>query len=102
MPIENYSEYIKPGAVFATAAEAYADKNSLYSPELIASIESCYQKMESEGILLEPISYTWDQETSVLTVVKIISDMDLYSKAITFDLTMAKGLSSLAGWSYRP
>jgi len=99
MSYNSSAVYQKNGAVFADGAEAYADKNSLYTPELTAQVEECYANMLANGVLLAPITTTWDQATFTLTVVKLVSSLEDYNAAVTFDNQSVKNLSAQAGWT---
>ena len=100
MSLTLHAVYTKNDTVFATAQEAWANKNSLCSPELQQSIDSCFAQLLSDGLLLEPVSATWDQATSELTIVKVVSSsVEAYDAAITFDTTQLLAASSNAGWT---
>lgn len=94
------SRYEKPGAVFATAREACDDKNSLYPVELTESVNTCYANMSTQGILLGPVSITWDPVTCVLGVVKLVSSAEAYYDHRTFDGAACVDCSNRAGWTY--
>jgi len=102
MSFDDSARYTKVGATFASASEAYANKNSLYSPELAAAVDACYAKMLADGVLLEPVSYTWDQSTSTLTVRKIVTSKADYNAALTFDGNLAVTRATEAGWTLVP
>ena len=91
--------YSKVGATFATGEEAYQDKNSLYPPELTARVNACYAQMLADGVLLQPISYTWDQATFTLTINKIVTSNEAYGAALTFDTASCVTFSQGAGWT---
>jgi hypothetical protein len=93
--------YIKNGATFASGTEAYADKNSQYSPEIAQQIADCYAQMLEDEVLLEPIMYTWNQDTFTLTIVKHVSSLRAYNNALTFE--PATAVQSVAsGWIFIP
>jgi hypothetical protein len=100
--INDSAKYTKVGATFASGAEAYADKNSLYGTELTAAVDACYAKMVADGVLLEPITYSWDQANSILTVTRIISSKEEYNSALTFDVNLGITRSTEAGWTFVP
>jgi hypothetical protein len=102
MSVTTNAVYSKPGATFASGAEAYANKNSLYGTELTNSVEACYNNMLSQGILLEPIGLQWDQTTETLTVVKVVSSVEAYQAAVTFDSQLCVTKSQEAGWTFNP
>lgn len=102
MSYNDSAVYQKNGAVFANAEEAYADKNSLYGPELSAEVDACYATMLANGILLEPVSYVWDPVAFTLTVKKIVLSREAYSAAVTFDPQACRSLSGQAGWTLLP
>lgn len=93
-------QYKKEGAVFGNAADAWADKNSLYTPELSASVDACYNQMLADGILLQPVYSTWDQATFTLTVNKVVSNADAYRAAVTFDEFATITQAENAGWTF--
>lgn len=94
------SRYQKPGAVFATAAEAIADKNSKQSAELTASVNQANAEMLSLGILTAPLSFTWDPAEYILGVVKPVSSAEAYYDHRTFDGAAVVEAASAAGWTY--
>lgn len=94
------SSYTKPDVTFANGFQAYLDKNSLYGPELTESVESCYNNMQTAGILLEPVTPVWDQENHILNVVKKVTSVEAYQAALTFDEETAARRSYDAGWTY--
>jgi len=102
MSVYANAKYVKGGAIFASGAEAYADKNSLYSPEFAEQVDACYAQMLEDGVLLEPISYTWDQETFTLTIVKHVSLLEAYIAALTFNPGEGTEYSLNNGWEYIP
>jgi hypothetical protein len=102
MSILRITRYTKPGATFANGNEAHADKNSLYTPELQESVDNCYATMLANGVLLEPLSFDWDQETSTLSVNKLVSSQADYLAAITFDAVAVVEAAADAGWTIIP
>lgn len=100
MSINNNAVYTKNGAVFATAQEAWADKNSLYSPGLKESVDTCFAQMLADGVLLEPIYPLWEQATFTLTIVKVISSYQAYAAAVTFDKAQLVAAAAAAGWTF--
>lgn len=89
----------KPGAVFANADEANADRLSKYSPALLEAVDSMYADMLARGILLEPVSHEWDQETQTLTVVKKVSSKAAYREAcIAVPSAIMRAAAERAGW----
>lgn len=100
MSVTNNAVYSKDGAVFATAQEAWDDKNSLYSPELKASVDDCYAQMLLDGVLLEPVYPLWDQATFQLTIVKVVSSVAAYNAAVTFNKAEVVADAVAAGWTY--
>jgi hypothetical protein len=92
--------YTKNGATFSNANEEYADKNSLYGPELSQQVDDCYAQMVTDGVLLEPVGYEWDQATYTLTVLKVISSPAAYTQALTFDTNTCLAASQSAGWTF--
>jgi len=99
MSVNNNAVYLKNGATFATGDDAYANKNSLYSPELQTSVDNCYAQMLADGILLEPVNPTWNQATFTLTIVKIVSSVQAYNNAITFNVLETVTDAEAAGWT---
>lgn len=96
-------KYKKPNATFSSAQEAFSDKTQLYTPELTQHILSVRQQLLDSGVLLEPETYTWSQDTFELVITRKLSSFDEY-KAITEDPITGwstKGLtfSEQAGWT---
>ena len=100
MSVTNNAVYSKDGAVFATAEDAWADKNSLYSPALTQSVNDCYAQMLLDGVLLQPVYPTWDQATFQLTIVKVVSSVEAYNAAVTFNKAEVVADAVAAGWTY--
>lgn len=100
MSVTNNAVYLKAGANFGSGGDAWADKNSLYTPELKASIEACYTQMLADGVLLEPVYATWDQDTFHLTIVKVVSSVAAYNAAVTFNVSEVVADATAAGWTY--
>ena len=90
--------WTKDNSTFASGTDAYADKNSLFSAELAASMNDCYSSMLTNGILLEPLSYAWDQVSYTLTIDKIVSSIDAYEAAVTFNVVDTNSAARAAGW----
>lgn len=88
----------KPGAVFASAEEAAADKNRFYPPELVAQARDMFTDMLLNKVLLEPISHTWDQATQTLTVIKKVSSKAEYRSHLTIPTLVFKQYHDQAGW----
>lgn len=99
MSVNRPALYQKIGATFADAAAAKANKDSLFPPALSQSVNDCYATMLANGVLLEPVSYTWDQSSYTLTVVKVVSSSEAYNAAITFDSAATINYASQAGWT---
>jgi hypothetical protein len=100
MSVNHNSVYTKNGVTFADGAAAKADKNSLYSAELTQAVTDCYATMLTDGILLEPVSYVWDQSTFTLTVTKLVTSAEAYQAAVTFDSSACIADSAAAGWAF--
>jgi hypothetical protein len=99
MSVNRNARYNKPGATFATWLEAKLDKDSMFSAELAQSVQDCYDTMLTNGVLLEPVIYGWDQTLETLTVVKVVSSNEAYNAAITFDVAAVTAASEAAGWT---
>lgn len=93
-------QYEKQGATFADGAAAWADKNSMYSPELTASAEESNNAALAAGILTEPIHAEWDQATFTLEICKHVTSLDAYLEARTFDPVAIQAAAAAAGWTY--
>ena len=91
--------WVKAGATFADADEAHANKNAGYPAALTASVDACFATMVTNGILLEPISRSWIQETHTLSVRRIATTQDAFDAAITFDGDETVRLAQEAGWT---
>ena len=94
--------YSKPGAVFATAEEALADKNSLFGADLTNEIQTAYDTMHNDGILLPGWNLNWDQSTQQLSLNYEVSDVDAFLAASRANLMGHRAIvqSELAGWTY--
>jgi len=90
--------YQKPGATFSSGEEAYQNKNAFYSAELTASIDQYFSQMMTDGILLGPTSYSWNQATETLTVQREVSDLELFNNSRTYDVELALSKAVEAGW----
>lgn len=88
----------KPGAVFSSAEEAFADKNRFYPPELVEQAKTMFTNMLDKGVLLEPITYTWDPATQTLTVIKKVSSKADYRNNVTIPTLVFKQYHDQAGW----
>jgi len=93
------SRWFKNGAHFADAQSAHADKCSLYTAEYIAEYEACFTAMVNSGVLLESVTYQWDQTDFILTTRKIATSREAYEAAVTFDGELSAQLSADAGWT---
>ena len=100
MSVTNSAVYTKDGAVFATAQEAWDDKNSLYGPGLQQAVDDCFAQMLLDGVLLEPVYPTWDQATYTLTIVKHVSSIEAYNAAVTFNVQAVVADAAAAGWTF--
>jgi hypothetical protein len=102
MSYNKSARYTKVGATFASGAEAYADKNSLVTAEGTGLVEATYARMLAEGVLLEPVSYSWDQATYTLTVRKIVTSDQAYNDTLGFDSALMIQRGEEAGWTLVP
>ena len=100
MPQLIKAQYEKFGATFASGTEAHDDKNSLYTPEFSASVNDCYSNMLTNGILLEAVYSTWDQETFTVSVCKNVISEEAYNENRTFDGSTAVAFAQEAGWTW--
>lgn len=73
------AKYTKPGAVFATADEAQADRKAQFSPELSAQIANTYATLQSTGIIISGPVVTWDQANVTLTIERVVSSNAEYA-----------------------
>lgn len=92
--------YTKTGAVFADGNAAQADKSQFFSSELQYAVDNCFATMLANGVLLEPITHVWDQDTFSLTTVKHVSSAADYSAALTFNTQQVKDAAVQAGWTF--
>jgi hypothetical protein len=102
MSVNYNSVYRKPGATFADGNEAKLNKNGMFPPELTQACDECFATMLANGVLLEPVSYVWDQDTYTLTVVKLVSSIAAYQAAVTFNGTQCMTLAAQVGWECVP
>ena len=93
------TRWFKNGAHFADGQAAHASKCALYPAEYIAEFEACFTAMVNNGILLEPVTYQWDQTDFILTTRKIATSREAYEAAVTFDGELSAQLSADAGWT---
>lgn len=99
MSVDVTIKWIKEGATFANGEAAYANKNALYPAELTNAISACWANMLANGILLEPITRTWDQDECALVIRRVVSSQEAFEQAITFDSAESTRLSQDAGWT---
>jgi hypothetical protein len=92
-------KWTKAGATFADADAAHANKNAGYPAALTESVDACFATMITNGVLIEPISRVWDQETHTLFVRRIATTQEAFDAAITFDGEETVRLAQEAGWS---
>lgn len=93
------TRWFKNGAHFADGQAAHASKCALYPAEYTAEYEACFTAMVNNGVLLEPVTYHWDQTDFILTTRKIATSREAYEAAVTFDGTISAQLSTDAGWT---
>jgi hypothetical protein len=98
MPQLIKEQYEKIDAIFASAEEAWNNKESLYTQELIDSINN--DQLYAEGILLEPVYPEWDQSTFTINICKLATSLAAYQAAKTYDTDQVLEYSALAGWNY--
>ena len=73
------AKFTKTGAVFASAAEAQADRKSQFSEELNAKLAETYGTLQLSGIIISGPDITWDQATYTLTIERVVSSNAAYS-----------------------
>ena len=96
-------QYEKDNAIFVDGNEAYANKNSLYPAELELSVTEGNNAALADGVLLEPITYEWDQETFILSINKHVTDGDEYEAirvSYGYSDSAALAADEAAGWTY--
>jgi len=93
--------YSKEGAEFATPEEAVADKNQLFSAELLAAVQTNYKNLWDTGILIGADN-TWDQATFQLRLNYATTDVDALLAGLRAGLVGRQTItqSELAGWTY--
>lgn len=89
----------KVGAVFANGELARNDKNSLFSQALQDSCDQSNNNALAAGILLEPQTYEWNQETFTLSICKVVSNSSLYFGTRTFNSQETTAAAAAAGWT---
>lgn len=94
------SKYHKQGAMFATAQDAFADKNSLFPAELKAAIAANYSTLLISSVLLEGPSHTWEPDTYILSVTKRVANTRDFYQGRTFNSTDILDLAEQAGWTF--
>ena len=100
MPQYVKEQYEKPGATFADGNAAWADKNSMYSAELTASVYESHNNALANGILLDPLHAEWDQDTFTISICKHVTSFDAYLDSRTFDPVAVRSAAADAGWTY--
>jgi len=93
--------YSKEGAVFATPEEAVADKNRLFSAELLAAVQANYAKLWTDRVFTAT-DMTWDQEKFQLTLNYTVTDVDSLLAGLRANGVGSQAItqSELAGWTY--
>jgi hypothetical protein len=96
-------QYEKDNATFVDGVEAYTDKNSLYSAALSLSVTEGNDAALAQGVLLEPISYEWDQVLFTLSINKHVTDPGSYyaiRDSVGYSSSEALAGDAAAGWTY--
>lgn len=91
--------YQKTGAVFASASDAFVDKNSLYTEEQNQQINETTSLYIQNEVYLQPTVLTWNQDTFQLTIQREIADLDKYKSLRTYDGDALDALAAQAGWT---
>ena len=100
MSVTSNTVYTKNGATFATAQDAWDNKNSLFTPHLQQSLNDCFAQMLVNGVLLEPVSAAWNQDTFELTISKVTTSVEAYDAAISFNIEQVSVGAENAGWTF--
>jgi hypothetical protein len=100
MPQLIKAQYEKHDAIFANGADARADKDSLFPPELTESITESNNDALAAGILLEPIYPEWDQVTFTLSVCKLTSSAEEFENTRTYSGQLCVEYAVEAGWTF--
>jgi hypothetical protein len=93
-------QYEKFNATFATGAEAFTNKNSLFPPELEQATVESDDLALADGILLEPKYFEWNQETFVLNVCRVVSSASEYMQTRTYNSEETIVAATEAGWTF--
>lgn len=93
-------QYEKIGAVFADGDLANNERISFRSQEFQDSVIQSNNTALTNGILLEPLYYVWNQDTFTLDVCKLTTSKVAYDTTRTFSTEESLADSALAGWTY--
>lgn len=92
----------KVGAIFEDAQQAINNRNSLIPAETQQNINDCHDDLLVQGILLVPVFFEWDQDTFIVCACKLVSSVDAYMEARTFDPAPVVAEIEAAGWTHLP
>ena len=93
-------QYEKIGAVFANGDLANNERISFRSQEFQDSVIQSNNTALTNGILLEPLYYVWNQDIFTLDVCKLVTTRVAYDTTRTFSPEESLADSALAGWTY--
>jgi hypothetical protein len=90
--------YQKIDAVFLSADAANLDRFVNYA-DLLNESRSANQKMLADGTLAQPIDYVWNPDTFILTLTKIVTNMDDYTNTYGLIQSLVESASQANGWT---
>jgi hypothetical protein len=76
MAVKLIAKFIKPGAVFADANAAAADRKSLFTEDLTGRMNQSYKLLKESGIIISGPDIFWDPDTYMLTIERVVTDYD--------------------------
>lgn len=74
-------QFKKPGATFVFGLDANADRVAGVPAAILEEYHAIDDSLISQGVIESPETYSWDQETQILTVTRDINDVEKYLAA---------------------
>lgn len=90
--------FSKPGAVYSSDELAINAIYSNFPQELVQSILDNDTHLLASGILLEPTSRSWDQDTETLTIIRKVSSHYEYIQNRTWSPSEVLKYLDQGGW----
>lgn len=98
MAVKIVAKYQKAGAEFATAADAYADRNAEMDATTIQSIDDANTALLNQGIMLSPPVHIWDSNTCILRIEKTVTSEQDYFNNLSVNLVKVLTEARINGW----